>query len=168
MSILYRHTHEEVLILRFAKVVSPFVDIALLASTMAFCAICLWLTVRIVNRRERWAKWALAGMISLPVLYVASFGLGCRLIAREDPDAMNEHPWFDVMYWPIVRCATAGARRGMTGSAVDWCVAQVLPENSQIYIPDRLSPDAFRWRTGFGSENQYSGMNPFFLAGPDW
>ena len=27
---------------------------------VAFAAFCVWLTVRIVNRRERWAKWTLA------------------------------------------------------------------------------------------------------------
>ena len=41
---------------------------------VAFAAFCVWLTVRIVNRRERWAKWTLAVTLSLPVLYVASFG----------------------------------------------------------------------------------------------
>ena len=30
---------------------------------VAFAALCVWLTVRIVNRRERWAKWTLAGAI---------------------------------------------------------------------------------------------------------
>jgi len=46
-----------------------------------FAAVCLWLTVRIINRRERWAKWTLAGMVGLPVLYVVSFGPACRLAA---------------------------------------------------------------------------------------
>lgn len=41
---------------------------------VAFAAICVWLTVRIVNRREKWAKWTLVTVIGLPVLYVASFG----------------------------------------------------------------------------------------------
>lgn len=40
----------------------------------AFAAICVWLTVRIVNRREMWAKWMLAAMVGVPALYVASFG----------------------------------------------------------------------------------------------
>jgi hypothetical protein len=34
--------------------------IAVLA--FAFAAFCVWLTVRIVNRRERWAKWTAAGL----------------------------------------------------------------------------------------------------------
>ena len=31
---------------------------------IAFAAVCVWLTVRVVNRRERWAKWMLAAGIS--------------------------------------------------------------------------------------------------------
>ena len=46
---------------------------------VAFAAFCIWLTVRIVNRRERWAKWTLAAVIGAPVLYVASFGPACWL-----------------------------------------------------------------------------------------
>jgi hypothetical protein len=44
---------------------------------VAFAALCVWLTVRIVNRRERWAKWTLAVMVGLPMLYVLSFGPAC-------------------------------------------------------------------------------------------
>jgi hypothetical protein len=40
---------------------------------VAFAAFCVWLTVRIVNRRERWAKWTLAG-VALPVVYLLSVG----------------------------------------------------------------------------------------------
>jgi hypothetical protein len=44
---------------------------------VTFAALCVWLTVRIINRRERWAKWTLAAVIGLPVLYAASFGPAC-------------------------------------------------------------------------------------------
>lgn len=37
----------------------------------------LWLTVRVVNRRERWAMWTLAVVLGLPALYVASLGPAC-------------------------------------------------------------------------------------------
>ena len=46
---------------------------------IAFAAFCVWLTVRIVNRRERWAKWTLAALVGVPVLYLASFGPACWL-----------------------------------------------------------------------------------------
>jgi hypothetical protein len=39
---------------------------------VTFGGACVWLTVRIVNRRERWAKWTLAVLISLPLIYVLS------------------------------------------------------------------------------------------------
>src|SRR5262245_12184439 len=37
--------------------------LALLIFATAFAALCVWLTVRIVNRKERWAKWTLATML---------------------------------------------------------------------------------------------------------
>lgn len=44
--------------------------IILPALAVAFAAFCLWLTVRIANRRERWAKFTLAAVvITSPVMY---------------------------------------------------------------------------------------------------
>lgn len=51
----------------------------------AFAALCVWLIVRIVNRRERWAKWTLAGVLGVPMLYVASFGPACWISSRVQP-----------------------------------------------------------------------------------
>jgi hypothetical protein len=47
--------------------------ILLPALAVAFAAFCVWLGVRIVNRRERWAKWT-AGLVALTafVLYPLS------------------------------------------------------------------------------------------------
>jgi hypothetical protein len=53
------------------------VNILLSSVTAVFGAFCVWLTVRFVNRRERWAKWALILAVGLPVVYVASFGPAC-------------------------------------------------------------------------------------------
>ena len=44
--------------------------ILLPAIAVAFAASCVWLTMRIVNRRARWANWTLAAAVSLPVIYV--------------------------------------------------------------------------------------------------
>jgi hypothetical protein len=50
-------------------------SIVLTVLATAFAAFCIWLTVRIVNRRERWAKWTAVGsLIGIPVLYVLSIG----------------------------------------------------------------------------------------------
>ena len=47
------------------------------ALAVAFAAFCVWLTVRTVNRRERWAKWTLTTLACVPILYVLSFGPAC-------------------------------------------------------------------------------------------
>ena len=47
----------------------PGMALALLIVGIAFAAFCVWLTVRIIDRRERWAKWTLAGAIGLPALW---------------------------------------------------------------------------------------------------
>lgn len=49
---------------------------------VTFAGSCVWLTVRIVNRKERWAKWTLAAAVGLPVLYIASFGPWCWAFSR--------------------------------------------------------------------------------------
>jgi len=51
---------------------STIYRIILPALSVAFAACCVWLTVRIVNRRERWAKWTLAAVLGVPLLYVVS------------------------------------------------------------------------------------------------
>ena len=58
--------------------------LTIILSTLAvtFAAFCVWLMVRIVNRRERWAKWTLALAIGPPVLYVGSFGPACWISQR--------------------------------------------------------------------------------------
>src|SRR5262249_17764059 len=57
--------------------------VALSIFGVAFAALCVWLTVRIVNRRERWAKRTLAAaIIGVPVLYVATFGPACWITSQ--------------------------------------------------------------------------------------
>ena len=75
---------------------------------VALAAFCVWLTVRIVNRRERWAKCALAGtIIGVPALYVLSFGPACWWLTTPSRDSgdLNGVPIPQVqarrMYWPI-------------------------------------------------------------------
>lgn len=54
---------------------------------VAFAAILVWLIVRIINRRERWAQRTLAAIIIIPLLYVASFGPACWLSNYEYLDS---------------------------------------------------------------------------------
>jgi hypothetical protein len=48
---------------------------------IAYAALCVWLTVRIVNRRERWAKW-MAVVVVVAALYVLGFGPACWAVGR--------------------------------------------------------------------------------------
>src|SRR5262245_32695841 len=68
---------------------------------VAYAAHCVWVTVRIVNRRERWAKRTLAVTLILPVLYVASFGPACWLVRRNQVDMTKAAR----IYRPLVRTA---------------------------------------------------------------
>jgi hypothetical protein len=73
---------------------------ALAFLSVAFSALGIWLTVRIVNRRERWAKRMLAGLlVGTPVLYVAGFGPAIWLTKLDDPWA----PLTAAIYWPLGR-----------------------------------------------------------------
>jgi hypothetical protein len=74
----------------------------ILLSTLAiaFAAFSVWLTVRIVNRRERWAKWMLAVVLVVPVLYVASFGPACWMSSR----TRKGNELLPTFYRPIVAC----------------------------------------------------------------
>ena len=76
--------------------------ILLLTVAVAFAAFCVWLTVRIVNRRERWAKWTLAAVVGVPVLYVASFGPAAKLAS----DRYETRNLFMQAYSPILDVAT--------------------------------------------------------------
>jgi len=67
---------------------------------IAFAAFCIWLTVRIVNRRERWAKRLAAALVALMLGYVLSFGPMARLEARRDLPKSLE-PAFEAVYLPF-------------------------------------------------------------------
>jgi hypothetical protein len=51
-----------------------------------FVATCIWLTVRVVNRRERWAKRTLAGMFSAGALVGAYAFVYTRMVRQSVPD----------------------------------------------------------------------------------
>jgi|SRR5579863_466531 len=71
---------------------------------VAFAAFSVWLTVRIVNRRERWAKWTLATIFGLPLAYVASFGPACALADR----GMLPRTTLDTTFSPCLFLVTDG------------------------------------------------------------
>ena len=66
---------------------------------VAFAALCVWLGVRTINRRERWAKRTLAAVFGLPMLYAASFGPACWISSRTGIGSRA----VSVVYQPILR-----------------------------------------------------------------
>ena len=82
--------------------------ILLAALGVAFAAFAVWLLVRIINRREKWAKWTAAVYIVLMVLvgYPLSFGpvVSCVSTAAVQPAAVGI---VLVFYMPLVIVAEA-------------------------------------------------------------
>jgi hypothetical protein len=64
-----------------------------------FAGACIWLGVRYFNRRDRWAKWTLVLVLSLPTLYVASFGPACWITSRLDYGTSL----VPIVYRPLIR-----------------------------------------------------------------
>ena len=63
--------------------VPRFMALILPALAVTFAAFCVWLTVRIVNRREPWAKRTIAFVsIAIVGLYFLSHPWACAFIAR--------------------------------------------------------------------------------------
>jgi hypothetical protein len=77
---------------------------ALLVLSVAFGAYGVWLTVRIANRRERWAKRLAVATVMATTLYPLSLGPACWL-AGENETALAVVP---NVYYPILWLARAG------------------------------------------------------------
>ena len=109
------------------------------ALAVSFAAFCVWLTVRIVNRRERWAERTLAAVVGLPALYVVSFGPACWICSRTQT-GNNLLPSF---YRPIVACMLietppiGGMFRwyAAVGTAKNWGWFRVLHTDDNHYSP---------------------------------
>src|SRR5207302_1010133 len=76
--------------------------------------------VRIINRRERWAKCTLATALGMPVLYVASFGPACWITSR----ANIRSSALSGFYYPIT------SAMWWTGN---WAAGPILDEYSRMY-----------------------------------
>ena len=103
--------------------------IALSIFGIAFAALCIWLTVRIVNRRERWAKWTLATAVGLPLLYVASFGPACWWFSSPKPEFAVTYPFAPNAYWPFGWLAQNGPQP--LQAVIVWYANQ----NGQVVLP---------------------------------
>jgi hypothetical protein len=111
---------------------NPAMPIIMPALAATFIAFVVWLAVRFINRRERWAKWALILAVGLPVAYVASFGPACWLSSRAEVGA-TVVTW---LYWPLGRlCADFGATF-VHDSAVELRIKQSLRWYAQVFAAD--------------------------------
>ena len=63
-------------------------SILLPAIAVAIAAFFVWLAVRFVNRRGRWAQWTALVLVVLTVLYVAGFGPVRRRLTPECPNIL--------------------------------------------------------------------------------
>jgi hypothetical protein len=102
---------------------------------MAFAAIAVWLSVRVFNRRERWAKWTLAVVACVPVLYVASFGPACWLTSRAyvygEPVVTNRAMF---VYFPIGKMILRHPNSRRSRLLISWIRAW-LPTDRTATIP---------------------------------
>jgi len=78
----------------------------LLTLSTGFTASCIWLTVRIFNRRERWAKWTAAALVGAMLLYPLSVGPAAALLTRQ----LRAHPAGPE--WPLTAYTRAYAPLG--------------------------------------------------------
>jgi len=80
-------------------------DVIISSLCLAFVAFIVWLTVRFVNRRERWAKRTGMILVALLVLYPLSFGPGCWWLSKPQERHGKGGTWIEYespyAYWPI-------------------------------------------------------------------
>jgi hypothetical protein len=116
----------------------PGIRIVLPILGAAFAAAVVWLTVRLIDRRERWAKWTLAAMVALPVLYIASFGPACRMAATSFAEYASaaqipRATWMNAyrpLCWITDRCDGS-----FFSEAILQYVSVCIPRKSLIAVP---------------------------------
>ena len=118
--------------------------IILPAVGVAFAALCVWLCVRIVNRRDRRANWIALALLILA--YPMSFGPVCRIMLPPGKDTL----YAPRIYWPI---GWAAKKSGFVRSAAGWYVGLLMPNNIKwVTVPIKPSGSGtIIW----ASEDQY-------------
>lgn len=112
---------------------NPAMSNAILAGVgVAFAAFYVWLGVRIVNRRERWAKRTALGLLLSPVLYVLSFGPVCWWLAADANVGGVYYPRTMIAYWPIGWTYLRSRYRGPIHSAIGWYATR---RNDIVLVP---------------------------------
>ncbi|MBI3865464.1 MAG: hypothetical protein HY290_26615 [Planctomycetia bacterium] len=98
---------------------------------VAFAAFCVWLTVRIVNRKERWAKRTAAGVLGVPVLYVLSFGPLCWVTSQSYSSGPPQRTL--ILYWPLGKLADDN--NSATASALRRWILLGIPQGKHTVVP---------------------------------
>ena len=82
--------------------------------SVTFAAFSVWLTVRIVNRRERWAKWTACGVL---LLAMVSYPLSIGPAAIWATDQRIRASDFTRFYYPL---RLAAAECPLLDDFLDW------------------------------------------------
>jgi len=120
------------------SIFGPIVWMVLLqALAIALAAFSIWLAVRIVNRRERWAIWTAVGLVVVLLAYPLSFGPACWLNSQPvTTKKLRRAPLAMIIYLPLGRFASSNT---VIGHAVRWWAAYGLEPGQTTPIPGSLS-----------------------------
>jgi hypothetical protein len=130
----------------FGPVVWMFLLQALAIALVAFS---IWLTVRIVNRRERWAKWTAVVLVALLVAYPLSFGPVCWLKSQPVTEKLRRPGLAMIVYIPLCRLASSNTVMGHV--LMSW-VHYGLGRERSLMLPTTVS-DLGEWRYQAGPED---------------
>jgi hypothetical protein len=123
------------------------ISIILPALGIAFAASFVWLTVRIINRRERWAKRTAVALVVL-LVYPLSFGPACWWLASPEHMGISimrsgpPHKRASRIYWPMGWVAAMAP--GPIRDAIFWYATR------RSYLIDL--PADYSGETWYGSE----------------
>jgi hypothetical protein len=121
--------------------------LALSVLCVLFAALSIWLTVRTLNRRERWAKWIFAALLVWPVLYVVSLGPVCWWTAKPVTYLIKggTEPVVSIIYSPLGWASRLGhnpIRKGL-----NWWITVGMQADTVVMIPVGLPGQRIGVRT---------------------
>jgi hypothetical protein len=102
---------------------------------LSYAALAVWLAVRIVNRRENWAKRIAAGLAVVLIGYPLSFGPACWWLSGllEPGPSFAEVRRGPLAYWPLGYIAKYGP--SVPSDAIGWYATLGLDADAAIYLP---------------------------------
>ena len=110
--------------------------VLLQALAIAVAAFSIWLAVRIVNRREPWAKWTAVGLVVVLLAYPLSFGPVCWLNSQPVANKKLRHgPEAMIIYIPLCRLASSNT---VMGHALMWWVCFGLEPGRTTLLPNSV------------------------------